>query len=131
MTARQSGVVAPLSPGNYSSRVAAAGSEAAIEQPIAARPVATMANLPTPGEYFCNQECFSKCHRKTGSLCPFPQRLISMRVQVFCPSQVLIAIWFQNIYYTDDDEGDDFDDNDDNDDDDDDMDYTPVILRYP
>jgi len=51
MTARQSGVVAPLSPGNYSSRVAAAGSEAAIEQPIAARPVATMANLPTPGHH--------------------------------------------------------------------------------
>ena len=50
MTARQSGVVAPLSPGNFSSRVAAPGSEAAIEQPIAARPVSTMATLPTtPG----------------------------------------------------------------------------------
>lgn len=52
MTARQSGVVAPLSPGNFSSRVAAPGSEAAIEQPIAARPVSTMATLPTtPGTH--------------------------------------------------------------------------------
>lgn len=51
MTARQSGIVAPLSPGNYSSRIAAAGSDAAIEQPIAARPVTTMANLPTPGPH--------------------------------------------------------------------------------
>jgi len=51
MTARQSGVVAPLSPGNFSSRATASGSEAAIEQPIAARPVSTMATLPTPGSH--------------------------------------------------------------------------------
>jgi len=51
MTARQSGVMAPLSPGNFSSRVAAAGSDAAVEQPIAARPVTTMANLPTSGPH--------------------------------------------------------------------------------
>ena len=50
ITARQNGVVAPLSPGNFSSRVAATGSEAAIEQPIAARPVSSMATLPTPGK---------------------------------------------------------------------------------
>lgn len=49
MTARQSSVVAPLSPGNFS-RVPT-GSDAAIEQPIAARPVASLASLPMPGPH--------------------------------------------------------------------------------